>query len=189
MLTLITLVLTLFISPPINIITMNNISQLKVDTNLPMRKGKRPATTKGIPHVQLDLDKVEHIHNELIKRVYSIDGIDNKPSVILSWKGLWVHPSLDIKNPSALISQREFGHFHDDGSLHLFLEPNKAKEAIETGWAISHPYATSNREGWEGFVMLYTPQNTEQMDVVFQLIIDSFNHVTGKSIDTNNHKL
>lgn len=150
---------------------------------LPIREGDRPATTEGIPHVQLDLDLVTEVHEEMVRRVFSVPGIVNEPSVILSWEGLWIESSIDIANPQALISGREFGHIHDDGSLHIFLEPSRAIEAIEAGWAVSHPYAVAGNDGWEGFVMLYTPQTMEELNVVFQLIVEAFNYVSGQSIN------
>lgn len=151
-------------------------------SQLPVRVGDRPATTDGIPHVQLDLDLVSEVHEEMIRRVFSVKGLANEPSVILSWKGLWIDSSVEIAKPEALISGREFGHIHDDGSLHIFLEPRRAEQAIEAGWAISHPYAVDGRDGWEGFVMLYTPQTIEELNVVFQLIVEAFNYVTGQEV-------
>ncbi len=150
---------------------------------LPIREGERPATTDGVPHVQLDLDLVPEVHEEMIQRVFSVPGIANEPSVILSWEGLWIEPSTEIVNPQALLSGREFGHIHDDGSLHIFLEPSRAIEAIEAGWAVSHPYAVAGTDGWEGFVMLYTPQTIEELNVVFQLIVEAFNYVTDQELE------
>ena len=160
-----------------------DVTENKNLEQLPQRIGERPATTDGIPHVQLDLDKVPEVHQEMVNRVFSVPGIANEPSVILSWEGLWIDPDVDIVNPNALISGRELGHIHDDGSLHIFLEPSRAQEAIDAGWAVSHPYAAQEREGWDGFVMLYTPQTLEELDVVFQLIVEAYNYVTGLQLD------
>jgi len=150
---------------------------------LPQRTGARPATTDGVPHIQLDLDKIPSVHQEMVKRVFSVPGIINEPSVILSWEGLWIDENIDIVNPQAVINGREIGHIHDDGSLHIFLEPSRAQEAINKGWAVSHPYAAQERDGWKGFVMLYTPQTMEEINVVFQLIVEAFNYVTGQQLD------
>jgi hypothetical protein len=57
----------------------------------------------------------------------------------------------------------------------------RAREVVEAGWAVWHPWA-KKREGWEGFVMLYTPQSMEELEVTFQLIVDGYNYVTGKSV-------
>lgn len=149
---------------------------------LPQRTGERPATTNGIPHVQIDLDKLPEIHEEMVRRIFTVPGIINEPSAILSWEGLWIDDNNDVINP-AFLSGREFGHIHDDGSLHIFLEPSRAQEAIDMGWAVLHPFAAEGQTGWEGFVMLYTPQTIEELNVVFQLIIEAYNYITGQEID------
>lgn len=162
-------------------LVVDNSEQIQYEV-LPIRTGDRPATTDGIPHVQLDLDKIDEVHQEMVRRVFSVTGIVNEPSVVLSWEGLWIDTNVDIVNPDAVISGRELGHIHDDGSLHIFLEPSRAIEAIEAGWAISHPYAVDGRAGWDGFVMLYTPRTIEELNVVFQLIVEAFNYVTGQAL-------
>ena len=149
---------------------------------LPLRVGERPKTTDRIPHYQLDLDLVPEVHEEMIRRIYNISGIEEQPSMIRSWQGLSLEDNIEIVNPQALIGDRELGHVHDDGSLHIYLEPSRAIEAIDSGWAVSHPFAVEGREDWEGYVMLYTPQSIEELNVVFQLIVDAFNYVTGQQI-------
>ena len=46
----------------------------------------------------------------------------------------------------------------------------RALEAVEKGW-VERPWA-DQRDGWEGFVMLFTPQTMDELDVTFQLIIE-----------------
>lgn len=149
---------------------------------LPIRTGERPETTPIIPHVQIDVELVPKVHEEMIRRIYTIPGVEEHPSAILSWRGLWLDTTVPIVQPEAFISGWEFGHIHDDGSLHIFLEPQRATEAIEAGWAVAHPYAVEGREGWDGFVMLYTPQSIEDLNVTFQLIVETYNYITGKNL-------
>ena len=40
-------------------------------------------------------------------------------------------------------------------------------------------------DGWEGLVMIYTPSTRQELDVVFQLITESYNHVTGLDIQAS----
>ena len=54
-------------------------------------------------------------------------------------------------------------------------------QAVKAGWAIGHPWA-NQRPGWNGFVMIYTPASKAELDVVYQLVLESFNFVTGKNI-------
>jgi len=76
---------------------------------------------------------------------------------------------------------REFAHIHPDGSLHITLSPERAREAIASGWAEMHPIA--EQIGNEGMVLVYTPMDMEELDIIFQLIVDSYNFVTGRSIE------
>ncbi len=161
-----------------NDIVVNVVATVK----LSQRPGARPETTMGIPHVQIGVELVPEVHEELFRRVYAIAGIENRPSVIAGWEGLWLTDQVTVSVPNALIDGREFGHIHDDGSLHIFLEPSRAAEAVETCWAIFHPFALQQVERWNGFVMLYTPQSIEELNVTFQLIVDAYNHVTGQNL-------
>ncbi|MFT5113977.1 MAG: hypothetical protein ACI8P9_003310, partial [Parasphingorhabdus sp.] len=56
-----------------------------------------------------------------------------------------------------------------------------ARSAVDAGWATKHPWA-DKRPGWSGFVMIYSVQLEEELDVIFQLVLASYNFVTGKSI-------
>lgn len=149
--------------------------------------GSHPETTTGVPHVQIGVELVPEVNEELIRRVYSISGIENRPSVIAGWQGLWLTEEVTVIVPEALISGREFGHIHDDGSLHIFLEPSRANEAVATCWAIFHPFAVQQLAGWDGFVMLYTPQSINELNVTFQLIVDGYNYVTGQNIKASDY--
>ena len=94
---------------------------------------------------------------------------------------MWLRDELTLIHPEVIVSGREFAHIHQDGSLHVPLPYERALEAVEKGWAERHPWA-DERDGWEGFVMLFTPQSMAELNVIFQLILDSYNFVTGKSI-------
>ena len=108
---------------------------------LPKRSGSRPETTMDVPHVQIGVELVSEVHEELIRRVYSIPGIENQPSVVVGWQGLSLTDQVTVLEPEALIGGREFAHIHDDGSLHIFLELSRSHEAVATCWAIFHPFA------------------------------------------------
>ena len=161
---------------------------------IPKRQGERPETTPDIPHTQIDVDPVPAVHDELIRRVYSVPGIEDRPSVVGGWQGLWIADNVGIAKPNALIDEREFAHIHNDGSLHIFLEPSRSHEAVDSCWAVFHPYALDflesleqpepdeGLEAWHGFVLLYTPQSIEELNVTFQLIVDGYNYVTRQDL-------
>lgn len=154
---------------------------------LPERSGPRPETTMSVPHVQIGVEPVSEINEELFRRVYSVPGIENRPSVVARWQGLWLTEQVTVFVPDALIGGREFAHIHDDGSLHIFLDPDRAIEAVETGWAIFHPFAVQGQARWDGFVMLYTPQSFDELDVTFQLIVEGYNYVTRRRLSATDY--
>lgn len=148
---------------------------------LPVRIGAIPATTDGVPHVQIDVAPVPEISAELLRRVSKMPGVEVRPTVVSlpGAKGFWLNEKLPLARPDVIVAGREFAHVHPDGSLHASLSPTLADQAVKTGWAIHHPWA-SRRPGWEGFVMIYTPRSAEELEVVFQLVLESYSFVTGK---------
>lgn len=151
------------------------------DTPLPEREGPRPQTTPNVPHVQIGVQSVPEIDAELLRKVSMLPGVDVRPTVVSlpGAKGFWLSEDLALANPQVIVGGREFAHVHPDGSLHASLSPERARGAVAAGWAVRHPWA-DRRPGWEGFVMLYTPMSEDELPVVFQLIVDSYNFVTGQ---------
>ena len=154
----------------------------EVSFELPVREGPRPQTTDQVPHVQIGVELIPEVHEEMIRKIYAIPGVEDRPSAVRSWRGLWISEAITIKITRAIIAGREFAHIHDDGSLHIFLEPDRADEAVEKGWATYHPNHVSGDARWRGFIMLYTPQTFDELDVVIQLIREGYDYVTGDGV-------
>lgn len=148
--------------------------------NLPNRETPRPATTKGIPHIQIDVEVVPEIAAALRDRVSMIPNVELRRTIIgrAGSTGFWVKDGAKLARPESIIRGREFAHVHPDGSLHASLPPELAAKAIEAGWAIHHPWA-AKKQGLEGFVMIYTPMSDDELDVVFELVKESYGFVTG----------
>ena len=96
-------------------------------------------------------------------------------------KGFWLNEGVTLARPDVIVGGREFAHIHPDGSLHASLSPELAVQAVDAGWAIHHPWA-KQRPGWEGFVMIYTPVSKDELEVIFQLVLGSYNFVTGRDV-------
>lgn len=150
---------------------------------LPKRSNSRPLVHQGMPHAQIGVEPVAEVNSELYRRAYALPDVENRPTVISvpGARALWLREDLPLAHPEAIAAGREFAHIHPDGSLHASLPPERAAEAIEAGWAEPHPIA--HYIGNEGLVMLYTPLSMEELDIIFQLIVDSYNYVTGRSIE------
>ena len=151
--------------------------------DLPERAGPRVQTTGTVPHVQISVEPVTAVNDELYRRVFSLPGVEDRPTVVSlpGARGMWLSDELALAHPEAIVNGREFAHIHPDGSLHAPLPYERALEVAEKGWGERHPWA-DEREGWDGFVMLFTPQSMDELDVIFQLIVESYNHVTGETV-------
>ena len=150
---------------------------------LPKRAGPRPLTNKNMPHSQIGVRPVPEVNAELFRRCFSLPDVRNEPTRISvpGARALWLREDLPLAHPEVIAVGREFAHIHPDGSLHASLPPERAHEAIEAGWAEPHPMALYM--GNEGIVMLYTPRTMEELDVIFQLVVDSYNFVTGRAVN------
>jgi len=155
------------------------------DKTLPPRSRPRPATNKNMPHAQIGITPVPELHAELFRRAFLLPNVTDRPTVISvpGARALWLDEDLPLAHPEAIVRGREFAHIHPDGSLHVSLAPERAQEAVEKGWAEPHPMAAAM--GNLGMVMLYTPLDAQELDVVLQLIVDSYNFVTGRFLDAS----
>ncbi|NNL19171.1 MAG: phospholipase [Boseongicola sp.] len=147
---------------------------------LPGRETPVPQTTDGVPHVQIGIDPDPEISAELLDRVSRLPGVEIRPTVIslAGALGFWISEEIALARSDVIAGGREFAHLHPDGSLHASLPPDLAQAASEAGWAVAHPLA-GQRPGWEGFVMIFTPANSEELDVVYDLVVHSYAFVTG----------
>ncbi|MBI3286846.1 MAG: phospholipase [Chloroflexi bacterium] len=152
-------------------------------SSLPQRSGPQPLTHKGMPHAQIGVQPVPDVNAELFRRAYALPDVERRPTIVSvpGAQALWLREGVPLAHPEAIAVGREFAHIHPDGSLHVSLPEERAREAIQAGWAEPHPMA--QYMGNLGMVMLYTPRMMEELDVVFQLIVDSYNFVTGRGVN------
>lgn len=154
--------------------------------NLPTRETPIPRTTNGVPHVQIGVEPVPELSEALLRKVSELPGVEIRQTVVSlpGALGFWITEDTTLARPEVIVGGREFAHLHPDCSLHASLSPALAKAAAEKGWAVSHPWA-DQRPGWGGFVMIFTPVNTDELDVVFDLVEASYEFVTGLGSSSN----
>ncbi len=163
-------------------LTFASLGAASADT-LPLRETPIPQTTNGVPHVQIGVQPVPELSQALLNRVGRFPGVNlgatrvSLPGAV----GFQLEGDMTLAHPEVIVGGREFAHLHPDGSLHASLEPDLARAAIAAGWAIAHPWA-SERDGWEGFVMIYTPTTEDELGVVIHLVEQSYSFVTGTSL-------
>ena len=73
----------------------------------------------------------------------------------------------------------EFAHLHPeyDGSLHLALPPDQARDVVAKGWGVTHPLAGIRLA--RGMVMIYGPRDQAELDVVTAIVSTSHAYATG----------
>jgi hypothetical protein len=151
----------------------------------PQRPGPEPTITNQEPQEQLDQLGPEEVWDELVRRANELPGVSEHDSVI-SVKGaraFWLDKAM-IKGPedSLIIpGEAEFAHIHPrpDSSWHLQLPHELAVLAISAGWGRIHTVV------WMGdapanSMMLYSPRNTEELEVVWSLVEESYRYATGQ---------
>lgn len=134
-----------------------------------------------MPHAQIGVIPDPAMERELYRRAYALPGIENRPSIISvpGARALWLADDVPLVRPELVLRGREFAHIHPDASLHVVLPDERAAEAITAGWAEQHPIA--EQLGIPGMVLLYTPRDAAELDVVMDLIADSYHFVTGRN--------
>ncbi|WP_299662631.1 luciferase family protein [uncultured Ruegeria sp.] len=159
------------------------VSSVAQSTSFPERNAPRPQTTDGVPHVQIGIEANSEITEELLRRVGEFPGVTLGATRVSlpGATGFQLNRDVKLARPEAIVGGREFAHVHPDGSLHASLDPDVARAAIQAGWAIAHPWA-DQRDGWEGFVMIYTPQTEEELEIVYELVQNSYTYVTGATL-------
>ena len=153
---------------------------------LPERSGPRTQTSGTVPHVQIGVEPVTAVNDELARLAFALPGVEERPTIVSlpGARGMWLSDDMPLAHPEVIVNGREFAHIHPDGSLHAPLPYERALEVAEKGWGERHPWA-DEREGWDGFVMLFTPQSMAELDVIFQLIVESYNYVTGQTVQAS----
>ena len=151
------------------------------DIELPQRTSPIPRTTDGVPHVQIGIEPDPVLSQALLDEIGTYPSVTLGPTRVSlpGAVGFQLDDGLPLAKPEVVVGGREFAHLHPDGSLHASLEPQLARSAVEAGWAVMHPWA-DQRSGWEGFVMIFTPTNQQELDVVIGLVEQSYRFVTGR---------
>lgn len=151
---------------------------------LPTRDGPRRKTTGSVPHIQIDTGPVPEVAAELRRRVFLLPDVEERETQVSlpGAQALWLADDLELARPEVLPAGREFGHIHPDGSLHLWLPVERAKEVAEAKWGELHPWVDRDTF-WDGVVMIYIPETLAEVDVALQLVVDAYNYIAGANLD------
>lgn len=146
---------------------------------LAIRAGPPAVSTGEVPHQQIDAESTPELIEELTEKMFSLSILERRPTTLaLTGTALWLTEDIPLSRPECVPGGREFAHIHIDGNMHTVLPHGPVEEAVSAGWADPHPFA-GVRPGFETFVLLFTPRSSEEIDVMFQLIVEAINFITG----------
>ncbi|WEV77608.1 DUF5519 family protein [Janibacter cremeus] len=142
-------------------------------SRLPERAGERPAVTWRIPQEQRSDQSPTDLQEQLFARISALPGVTSRPSAISvpGARGFMVTPASEAPADAYIVpTVGEFAHLHPeyDGSLHLALPPELARDAVARGWAVAHPLAGVRLA--RGMVMVYGPRDATELDVVTGIV-------------------
>ena len=148
---------------------------------LPERSGARPEVSWTIPQEQRSDNSPRELQEELFARLAALPGVSTKQSAISvpGARGLMVEPGAEAAPDAFLVPRAgEFAHLHPehDGSLHLTLPPELARDAIAKGWGVAHPLAGIRLA--RGMVLVYGPRDHDELDVVAAVVGTSHAYAT-----------
>ena len=136
---------------------------------LPSRPGPRPQVA---PHPVPHRVVTQHAASDRISRLQAIlEALAERDELQMRTSGwekhqqaLWRHGGLEI------------GHVHpSDGSMHVVLAPDDAAVVVARRWGEFHPLAGVLLDLPEGYVLLYPPQDDEQIDHLTTILEGALN--------------
>jgi hypothetical protein len=152
---------------------MQQLYAIAPELTLPMRPGAKPRTQRALPHVQLDQWPPPGVAQELIERALKISHVRPKQSRMANPSSIALCLPDDVaEGPrEAFIDDHEFCHLHalPEGGIHLTLPSEVRAQAMQLGWAEQHP-AVKIGIMPPTLVMVYSPRNGVELDVVFHFI-------------------
>lgn len=88
---------------------------------------------------------------------------------------------------TARVSRGEIAHMHPDLSIHLYLSPADARQAIQREWAERHRLSVP-RSAWvknlyavaDTYLMVYGPRDEDEMEVLKVILMNSIRYMTGR---------
>ncbi|KAK2012393.1 hypothetical protein LZ32DRAFT_309269 [Colletotrichum eremochloae] len=161
---------------------------------LPPRKGDRAELGGVVPHRQLTQHAPERMR-EYIDNLFA-NAVTQNPTLVESKLSLYernnqavfVHSAI-LASPAtpaaARIARGEISHHHGDLSIHMYLSPADAKQAIAKGWAERHRLSRPQGTLLSGrfhiadtYLMIYGPRDDDEMDALAVFLRNAIRYMT-----------
>ena len=152
---------------------------------LPQRDGLPPETTNKLPHSQVTQHGPDDVIQKLHDWCFALPSVANEHSGISvpGARALVLHEGTEC-NHDAFIVGREFAHIHphpDNGSMHVKFSAEDAKTVVDAGWGEDH-YLVTQGHYPAGLIMVFSPRNDTELNVVKQIVAKSYTFATGKEV-------
>lgn len=157
---------------------------LTLPGRLPERAGPAPSISVTTPQQQETQNAPTDLQDELYSRLIRLRSVRFAPSSISvpGARAFLLDRTGHGRGPDAayiLPEIGEFAHLHPayDGSLHLVLPPELARDALVKGWAAAHPLGGIRLT--PGMVMVFGPRNAEELDIVTAVVHAGYRYAAG----------
>lgn len=152
--------------------------------NLPQRDGPQPDTTSSLPHSQLNQHGPDQIIDKLHTWCFSLPDVENEHSGISvpGSRALVLRDGIKCNHEAFMIG-REFAHIHphpDNGSLHVKLSAEDARDVVDAGWGEDHYLVTQGKYP-PGLIMVFSPRDNAELETVKKVVARSYEFATGTS--------
>ena len=158
------------------------MTELPFRFSLPERPGPRPRTDNAVPHLQKTQKSPESLRTRLVlwgaAALPHVIEEDTRISVSAT-RALWLSQEVAAAHPDAFMppaDSREFAHVHADGSMHICVSDDVAREIVERGWGELHPL----KDKGVTEVLFYAPRDSEEFEIAKYAIAESWSYATGK---------
>lgn len=149
--------------------------------SLPQRVGPPPETQGHLPHSQLTQHGPDEVIQKLHDFCFAFPYVKNEKSGISvpGSRAMILEDGVPCDQAAFMIG-REFAHIHpapDNGSMHLMLPPDVARDVIAAGWGEDH-YLVTQGQLPPGFIMVFSPRDEVELETVKQIVTRSYNFAT-----------
>lgn len=148
---------------------------------LPRRAGPPPEVSRGMPHEQRSQNAPREMQEALFQRAAALPHVvvGRSHVSVPGARAFHLDPAHARGPPGSTMAGTEFAHLHPahDGSLHLRLPPELAREAVGAGWAQPHPIALL--QGDPTLLMVYGPRDAEELETAWALVRASYAYASG----------
>jgi hypothetical protein len=147
------------------------MSTITTSVNLPVRRGppplvRRPTAERPGPHQQLTQNAPRELQEALFALGRSLPGVTTGRSLVSlpGARAFFLDPALAQGPEAAFQAGTEFAHIHApfDGSLHVTLPEQAAREVVARGWGEPHPVQKG--------LLIYGPRDEQELAVAWQLL-------------------